>query len=319
MLDEEPGDLRRKVRELEEARARLEAKDDERKRHIWMLEAKYKDANKAAKNSVAKIEALKEEVKKLKKDKVRRGSQLSEAMAEVKSLRQRMEKVEIDKALAESVKTGAGGSSSEAFFQDILHNFKELMETNLQCSICNELFIGAATVRCGHSFCEECIEEWRAKKETGRPNCPICRQDIHEVATNSTLDTYIEKAVDLFFPQEAKTARAALAAERKAKRDARRARAAAGVDAAGAPVAGPSHMGGRRRRRHPAGGRSGGSIRILLSRAPPSRLRGRRDLVHDDDTSSTDLDWTPRGGNTHNRLVPILSSLLKPIFMFPLI
>ena len=52
----------------------------------------------------------------------------------------RAEKAELDLIKAESVKTVQGGSG-EALFQDMLGNLKEFMEGQLQCSICNEIYV----------------------------------------------------------------------------------------------------------------------------------------------------------------------------------
>lgn len=47
----------------------------------------------------------------------------------------------------------------------------EIMESELQCSICAELFVSATTLNCSHTFCKYCISMWKKKKK----DCPICR------------------------------------------------------------------------------------------------------------------------------------------------
>lgn len=64
--------------------------------------------------------------------------------------------------------TGAGeGSSKEATLIEV----GNLMESELQCSICAELFVAATTLNCSHTFCKYCITLWKKKKK----ECPICR------------------------------------------------------------------------------------------------------------------------------------------------
>ena len=73
-----------------------------------------------------------------------------------------------------------------------MDNFRELAETQLQCAVgnttvlcwcgpsvqvCNELYVEATTVNCGHTFCHYCITQWRKKKA----NCPVCRTDITQI------------------------------------------------------------------------------------------------------------------------------------------
>lgn len=55
--------------------------------------------------------------------------------------------------------------------QETLTEFGELMESELQCSICAELFVEATTLNCSHTFCKYCICTWKKKKK----DCPICR------------------------------------------------------------------------------------------------------------------------------------------------
>ena len=62
-------------------------------------------------------------------------------------------------------------------FQDMMDNFRELAETQLQCAVCSEVFVEATAVNCGHTFCHFCIHEWKKKKS----NCPVCRTDIKQI------------------------------------------------------------------------------------------------------------------------------------------
>ncbi|RZC35816.1 E3 ubiquitin-protein ligase RNF8-B-like [Asbolus verrucosus] len=67
----------------------------------------------------------------------------------------------------------------------------DIMENELTCSICSELFIKAVTLNCSHTFCKFCIEEWKKNKSS----CPICRKFITTVAPTLVLDNFIEKII----------------------------------------------------------------------------------------------------------------------------
>ncbi|KAL4238164.1 E3 ubiquitin-protein ligase rnf8 [Mactra antiquata] len=96
--------------------------------------------------------------------------------------------------------------------EDILSNFAELMETELQCSICNELFVRATSLNCSHAFCSFCINQWmKVKKE-----CPQCRTAITTHMRSIVLDSYIEKMVEQF-SDELKESRRLLVEDRKSK------------------------------------------------------------------------------------------------------
>ena len=95
-----------------------------------------------------------------------------------------------------SSSSGASGAGGPGLFQDMLDNFRELAETQLQCAVCSELFVEAVSVNCGHTFCHYCIYQWKKKKA----NCPVCRADIKQIApckvsewytnTNTSYSTY---------------------------------------------------------------------------------------------------------------------------------
>ena len=88
-------------------------------------------------------------------------------------------------SLSISAEPEAGPSSAGAsgggpgLFQDMLDNFRELAETQLQCAVCSELFVEAVSVNCGHTFCHYYITQWKKKKA----NCPVCRADIKQMAS----------------------------------------------------------------------------------------------------------------------------------------
>ncbi|CAB3223537.1 unnamed protein product [Arctia plantaginis] len=79
------------------------------------------------------------------------------------------------------------GSSKET----LLNEVGEILESELQCSICAELFVAATILNCSHTFCKYCITMWKKKKK----DCPICRAPIESECKSLVLDTFIEKMV----------------------------------------------------------------------------------------------------------------------------
>ncbi|KAK6643741.1 hypothetical protein RUM43_000004 [Polyplax serrata] len=75
---------------------------------------------------------------------------------------------------------------------EIKENFTELIETELQCTICSELFVNTVTLGCTHSFCQFCLQQWKEKQKT----CPICRKSITVETGSLIIDSYIDKMVE---------------------------------------------------------------------------------------------------------------------------
>uniref|UniRef100_A0A1B6HXC4 E3 ubiquitin-protein ligase CHFR n=1 Tax=Homalodisca liturata TaxID=320908 RepID=A0A1B6HXC4_9HEMI len=86
----------------------------------------------------------------------------------------------------------------------------EVLEEELQCSICAELFIEPTVLNCGHMFCKTCIDEWKTKKKI----CPMCRAKIVTSVRIFTVDTIIEKNVALL-SAEARSRRETLILQRQ--------------------------------------------------------------------------------------------------------
>ena len=92
----------------------------------------------------------------------------------------------------------------------------ELCETHFQCAVCNELLVRATGLGCGHIFCRDCVNKWKRKSEVPaidsqgrrkRATCPICRTEIATQSALKNIDSFLEKAVDVFFNDDAKKAR----------------------------------------------------------------------------------------------------------------
>jgi len=204
-------------------------------------------ATEREKNTAAdvKLTKLRKDISKLKKSNDRITKEKDEAVKEVRdeasklkkkieSLKQKTANLELEKTKLESKlsslniadDSGAGPSKlagSGGLFQDMMDNFRELAETQLQCAVCNEVFVEATSINCGHTFCHYCIYEWKKKKS----NCPVCRTDIKQIVQCKVLDEYADKLYEQFVSEGGKMQRASLKEERmKIKKDAETAAAA---------------------------------------------------------------------------------------------
>ncbi|XP_036438100.1 E3 ubiquitin-protein ligase rnf8 isoform X1 [Colossoma macropomum] len=94
--------------------------------------------------------------------------------------------------------------------EEVVTQMTEVLENELQCIICSELFIEAVTLNCAHSFCQHCIGDWRRRKD----ECPICRQAILSQTRSLVLDNCIDRMVENL-SAEMKERRLALIRERK--------------------------------------------------------------------------------------------------------
>ncbi|NXC45304.1 RNF8 ligase, partial [Penelope pileata] len=98
--------------------------------------------------------------------------------------------------------------------EEVLNQMNDVLENELQCTICSEHFIEAVTLNCAHSFCSYCIDEWTKRKV----ECPICRQEIKSKTRSLVLDNCIDRMVENL-DLEMKERRLTLIRERKEKRD----------------------------------------------------------------------------------------------------
>ncbi|KAJ8927218.1 hypothetical protein NQ314_020340, partial [Rhamnusium bicolor] len=91
-----------------------------------------------------------------------------------------------------------------------------VMENELQCAICSELFIKAVTLTCSHTFCKYCIELWKKNKSV----CPICRAKITGMTATLVLDNVIEKVIEAS-PEDIQQRRKQVLEERKKQEEAK--------------------------------------------------------------------------------------------------
>jgi len=67
-------------------------------------------------------------------------------------------------------------------------------EDDYNCSICHEIVALPSTLRCGHTFCYECIH---THYKYNNRNCPMCRQQFYwfpmtsKLILKSQIDQYI--------------------------------------------------------------------------------------------------------------------------------
>lgn len=102
-------------------------------------------------------------------------------------------KLLLEKELEEASRAKEAASKSELEARRmVVENFGELMESELQCSICNELFVMATTLNCNHTFCQLCISNWLEKKK----DCPICRAPSVTNSRSIVLDSFIDRMVE---------------------------------------------------------------------------------------------------------------------------
>ncbi|XP_034383995.1 E3 ubiquitin-protein ligase rnf8 isoform X1 [Cyclopterus lumpus] len=94
---------------------------------------------------------------------------------------------------------------------EVVTQVTEVLENELQCIICSELFIEAVILSCAHSFCSHCIKQWRKKKD----ECPICRRAIQSQTRCLALDNCIDSMVENL-SLDMKSRRQTLITERKA-------------------------------------------------------------------------------------------------------
>ncbi|KAK3542468.1 hypothetical protein QTP86_025875 [Hemibagrus guttatus] len=97
--------------------------------------------------------------------------------------------------------------------EEVVTQMTEVLENELQCIICAELFIEAVTLSCAHSFCQHCIADWRRRKD----ECPICRQPIVSQARSLVLDNCIDRMVENL-STEMRERRTILISQRKGER-----------------------------------------------------------------------------------------------------
>lgn len=96
--------------------------------------------------------------------------------------------------------------------ESVLGKVSDIMDEQLTCTICSELFVKAMTLSCMHTFCHYCIKMWNKK----RKDCPICRKPVMSMIRSLVLDNFIESMIENL-PTELKNRRMEIIQEREGK------------------------------------------------------------------------------------------------------
>ncbi|XP_067009474.2 E3 ubiquitin-protein ligase RNF8 isoform X2 [Anabrus simplex] len=227
-MQEEREKLEQKLKEMqdrlnEKERAEMEMckmlkeKEEERLRDLKRMQEEQDAQTKNLLHEVSTREQamrsmLENEIMLLRQEKIKiensikseRSKIEGESAENLKQLQDELEKVKrdlcntegkkqiLEKELEETNKAKEDASAScLKTKQDVLDKFGNLVEMELQCSICSELFVTATTLNCTHTFCRYCITEWKKKKK----DCPICRTRISSETRSIVLDNFIDKMV----------------------------------------------------------------------------------------------------------------------------
>ncbi|XP_015430621.1 PREDICTED: E3 ubiquitin-protein ligase RNF8-like [Dufourea novaeangliae] len=94
--------------------------------------------------------------------------------------------------------------------ESIMDKVTDIMDEQLTCSVCSELFVKATTLSCMHTFCQHCIRLWSKKKR----ECPVCRASVTHMNRSLVLDNFIESMLENL-PAKLKQRRKELIEERK--------------------------------------------------------------------------------------------------------
>lgn len=82
--------------------------------------------------------------------------------------------------------------------EGVIDKVNHIMDENLTCSICSELFVKAMTLNCSHTFCWVCIDSWIKRQRI----CPNCRSPVISLTRSLVVDNFIEKMVESLTPEQ---------------------------------------------------------------------------------------------------------------------
>jgi len=224
------ADLKKKIKKSEGERKKLDTKLVAKKEQLKESLEKYNIQSRAFDRVKKEKTRLKKSNEKLEKEKQELETASKKTKKKMDGYRTKMNELEMERAKLESrvanlllegsSSSGAstskqseaaqGAAGGSGLFQDMMDNFRELAETNLQCAVCSEQFVDAVSINCGHTFCDYCIREWKKKKN----NCPVCRTNISAINPCKVLDEYSDKVYEQFVSEGGKKARASLKEER---------------------------------------------------------------------------------------------------------
>lgn len=70
-----------------------------------------------------------------------------------------------------------------------------VLEQELSCPVCCEIFKDPVVLKCSHSFCRDCLQQFWNKKKARR-ECPICRRKCS--LTEPTVSLTLKNVADTF-------------------------------------------------------------------------------------------------------------------------
>ncbi|KAF7254737.1 E3 ubiquitin-protein ligase RNF8 [Varanus komodoensis] len=198
-----PKEIQLLEQELQDLRDQICTEQEHQQQRVEQLEktfyeelegAKEEQGEEKLKEQLAQVliqhRALMEELNRSKKD--------FEEIIKAKDRELKETKEEKEKARAQK--------------EEALNQMNDVLENELQCTICSEHFIEAVTLNCAHSFCSYCINEWMKRKL----ECPICRGTILSKTRSLVLDNCIDRMVENL-DADTKHRRLSLIQERKGK------------------------------------------------------------------------------------------------------
>ncbi|XP_014482229.1 PREDICTED: E3 ubiquitin-protein ligase RNF8-like [Dinoponera quadriceps] len=106
--------------------------------------------------------------------------------------------------------TGFGQNIETNTKEGVFEKVSGIMDEQLTCIICSELFVKATTLNCTHTFCHHCINMWCRK----RRECPVCRKPVMSMNRSLVLDNFIESMIENL-PTELQNRRKEILQERK--------------------------------------------------------------------------------------------------------
>ncbi|KAF4524001.1 hypothetical protein B566_EDAN013843 [Ephemera danica] len=303
--------LREKEEQQKQLNEELARKEEEKMRELENLRAQQEEENLKIREEMETREltmrlALDKEIAKLRNEKLKLEADIRVEM-NVESLENKhryeveLEKVKKQLGLMESKKQvleqelASNTEEKEKINenclqakQKVLEDFGEMMQSELQCNICSELFVVAMTLNCTHTFCKLCITEWKRKRSKQVADCPVCRAPIVSENRSIVLDNFIDKMVESL-TDDLKEQRRELLIERGVLQPAPSNKAPKPSTSNNTVVAGPSsssastsHAASRAPQQHPHPGyfmlnptvQGPNRPTVLLTMPPGSRVQG---------------------------------------------
>lgn len=78
-----------------------------------------------------------------------------------------------------------------------------MLEAELSCPICCEIFKDPVVLKCSHTFCRACVQQFWSKKKARR-DCPVCRRKCS--LTEPTVSLALKNVADTFLREQERQA-----------------------------------------------------------------------------------------------------------------